>query len=135
MVCWYTPGMEVISRGSSIPSATNIGRMRSLWCSLVSLTSPRIAGKPHQRTIIAAIGPSTEQAARDLGLRVDVVPQVADMPSLVDALAAHVAALRAAGQLPPPKKKRRARKKAETAAPAAGTKTPQPSGGKPAAGA
>ena len=124
------------------PSADIRSMIKTGGFDAVAFTSPStvknlvgIAGKPHQRTIIAAIGPSTEQAARDLGLRVDVVPQVADMPSLVDALAAHVAALRAAGQLPPPKKKRRARKKAETAAPAAGTKTPQPSGGKPAAGA
>ena len=66
-----------------------------------------IAGKPHSRTIIACIGPVTEAEAREQGLRVDVVPEVADIPSLVDALAEHVAGLRAAGQLPPPRKKRR----------------------------
>ena len=33
--------------------------------------------------------------------------KVADVPHLVDALANHVAGLRAAGQLPPPRKKRR----------------------------
>ncbi|MBC3186717.1 uroporphyrinogen-III synthase [Corynebacterium sp. zg-331] len=71
-----------------------------------------IAGKPHRRTIIAVIGPATAQVARELGLRVDVMPQEADVPALVDALAAHVASLRAAGQLPPPRKKRRARRKA-----------------------
>lgn len=70
-----------------------------------------IAGKPHQRTIIACIGPSTKAAAEEMGLRVDVVPEVADVPALVDALADHVAALRAAGNLPAPRKKRRARKK------------------------
>ncbi|WP_018297849.1 uroporphyrinogen-III synthase [Corynebacterium lubricantis] len=70
-----------------------------------------IAGKPHQRTIIACIGPMTAAEAREQGLRVDVVPEVADVPSLVDALADHVATLRAAGQLPPPRKKRRARRK------------------------
>ncbi|WP_394284753.1 uroporphyrinogen-III synthase [Corynebacterium sp.] len=70
-----------------------------------------IAGKPHQRTIIACIGPMTEATAREMGLRVDVVPEIADVPNLVDALAEHVADLRAAGQLPPPKKKRRARRK------------------------
>lgn len=76
-----------------------------------------IAGKPHQRTIIACIGPMTAAEAREQGLRVDVVPDVADVPSLVDALAEHVADLRAAGQLPPPRKKRRARRKpAETPA-------------------
>ncbi|WP_290342468.1 uroporphyrinogen-III synthase [Corynebacterium auris] len=70
-----------------------------------------IAGKPHARTIIACIGPMTAAEAREQGLRVDVVPEVADVPSLVDALAAHVASLRNAGQLPPPRKKRRARRK------------------------
>ncbi|WKD56782.1 Uroporphyrinogen-III C-methyltransferase [Corynebacterium capitovis DSM 44611] len=68
-----------------------------------------IAGKPHQRTIIACIGPMTAAAAREQGLRVDVQPEVADVPSLVDALAHHAATLRAAGQLPPPRKKRRTR--------------------------
>ncbi|MGP5497056.1 uroporphyrinogen-III synthase [Corynebacterium flavescens] len=71
-----------------------------------------IAGKPHTRTIIACIGPSTKAAAEEMGLRVDVVPEVADVPSLIDGLAEHVAALRAAGNLPAPRKKRRSRKKA-----------------------
>ena len=71
-----------------------------------------IAGKPHARTIIACIGPSTRAAAEEMGLRVDVVPEVSDVPSLIDALAQHVAALRAAGNLPAPRKKRRSRKKA-----------------------
>ncbi|MCP1388042.1 uroporphyrinogen-III synthase [Corynebacterium sp. TA-R-1] len=75
-----------------------------------------IAGKPHQRTIIACIGPMAAAEAREQGLRVDVVPEVADVPHLVDALAAHVAELRAAGQLPPPRKKRRARRKPAAAA-------------------
>ena len=72
-----------------------------------------IAGKPHSRTIIACIGPVTEAEAREQGLRVDVVPEVADIPNLVDALADHVAGLRASGQLPPPRKKRRKAAKAE----------------------
>lgn len=71
-----------------------------------------IAGKPHSRTIIACIGPSTRAAAEEMGLRVDVVPEVASVPTLVDALADHVAALRASGNLPAPRKKRRSRKKA-----------------------
>ncbi len=69
-----------------------------------------IAGKPHQRTIIACIGPMAKAAAEEVGLKVDVVPEVADVQFLVDALARHVADLRAAGQLPPPRKKRRSRK-------------------------
>lgn len=70
-----------------------------------------IAGKPHSRTIIACIGPMAAQTAREHGLRVDVMPEVAGVPELVDALAEHVADLRAKGQLPPPRKKRRRRKK------------------------
>ncbi|APT83947.1 uroporphyrinogen-III synthase [Corynebacterium aquilae] len=70
-----------------------------------------IAGKPHTRTIIACIGPMTAAAAEELGLRVDVQPEQANVPALVDALAEHVAKLRAADQLPPPKKKRRSRAK------------------------
>ena len=72
-----------------------------------------IAGKPHSRTVIACIGPVTEAEAREQGLRVDVVPEVADIPNLVDALAEHVAGLRASGQLPPPRKKRRKAAKAD----------------------
>lgn len=68
-----------------------------------------IAGKPHPRTIIACIGPMAAAAAQEVGLRVDVQPEVAGVPELVDALAEHVAALRAADQLPPPRKKRRSR--------------------------
>ena len=75
-----------------------------------------IAGKPHSRTIIACIGPVTAAEAREQGLRVDVVPEVADIPNLVDALADHVAGLRASGQLPPPRKKRRKAAKAEKSA-------------------
>ena len=68
-----------------------------------------IAGKPHARTIIACIGPMAAATAREYGLRVDVMPERAGITDLVDALADHVAALRAAGQLPPPRKKRRKR--------------------------
>ncbi|WP_151549617.1 MULTISPECIES: uroporphyrinogen-III synthase [Corynebacterium] len=71
-----------------------------------------IAGKPHQRTIIACIGPMAAATAKELGLRVDVVPEEASVHNVVDALADHVAQLRATDQLPPPRKKRRSRKKA-----------------------
>jgi len=70
-----------------------------------------IAGKPHARTIIACIGPMAAATAREYGLRVDVVPERASISELVDALAEHVAQLRAAGQLPPPRKKRRRSRK------------------------
>ncbi len=46
-----------------------------------------IAGKPHARTIVAVIGPQTAATAREFGLRVDVQPEVAAVPALVDALA------------------------------------------------
>jgi uroporphyrinogen III methyltransferase/synthase len=63
-----------------------------------------IAGKPHARTIVACIGPQTAETAREFGLRVDVQPEEARVPALVDALAAHAARLRAEGALPPPRK-------------------------------
>jgi uroporphyrinogen III methyltransferase/synthase len=54
-----------------------------------------IAGKPHARTVVACIGPQTAATAREFGLRVDVQPESATVPALVDALAAH-ATVRAA---------------------------------------
>ncbi|HEY9413379.1 MAG TPA: uroporphyrinogen-III synthase, partial [Pseudonocardia sp.] len=63
-----------------------------------------IAGKPHTRTLVACIGPKTAETAREFGLRVDVQPEDALAPALVDALAAHAARLRAEGALPPPRK-------------------------------
>jgi uroporphyrinogen III methyltransferase/synthase len=47
-----------------------------------------IAGKPHDTTILAAIGPQTEATARELGLRVDVLSPKPDVATLVEALAA-----------------------------------------------
>ncbi|MFM9378425.1 uroporphyrinogen-III synthase [Gordonia sp. VNK21] len=66
-----------------------------------------IAGKPHARTIVACIGPKTAETAVEFGLRVDVRPENASVIELVDALAAHAAALRAEGALPPPRRKSR----------------------------
>ncbi|WP_020172273.1 uroporphyrinogen-III synthase [Gordonia polyisoprenivorans] len=66
-----------------------------------------IAGKPHARTIVACIGPKTAETATEFGLRVDVQPENASIPELVDALAEHAARLRAEGALPPPRKKSR----------------------------
>jgi uroporphyrinogen III methyltransferase/synthase len=63
-----------------------------------------IAGKPHARTIVACIGPATAETAQEFGLRVDVQPEEARVTTLVDALAAHAARLRAEGALPPPRK-------------------------------
>ncbi|GAB93337.1 uroporphyrinogen-III methyltransferase/uroporphyrinogen-III synthase [Gordonia rhizosphera NBRC 16068] len=66
-----------------------------------------IAGKPHARTIVACIGPKTAETATEFGLRVDVQPETASVPELIDALAEHAARLRAEGALPPPRKKSR----------------------------
>ncbi len=46
-----------------------------------------IAGKPHNRTVVACIGPQTAATAAEFGLRVDVQPETANIGSLIDALA------------------------------------------------
>jgi uroporphyrinogen III methyltransferase/synthase len=46
-----------------------------------------IAGKPHARTVVACIGPQTAATAKEFGLRVDVQPETASVPALIDALA------------------------------------------------
>jgi len=42
------------------------------------------------RTVVAAIGPVTAEAATQLGLTVTVQPTISTIPALVDAIAAHV---------------------------------------------
>jgi uroporphyrinogen III methyltransferase / synthase len=54
-----------------------------------------IAGKPHESTVIAVIGPQTAQAVRDQGLRVDVESREPSVPALVSALADFALARRA----------------------------------------
>ncbi|KHO30277.1 uroporphyrin-III methyltransferase [Corynebacterium minutissimum] len=116
---WEVDDVVAYRTVRAAPPAAEIRDMiKSGGFDAVAFTSPStvrnlvgIAGKPHARTIIACIGPSTKAAAEEVGLRVDVVPEIADVPMLVDALADHVAALRAAGNLPAPRKKRRSRKK------------------------
>lgn len=61
-----------------------------------------IAGKPHERTVIACIGPQTAATARDLGLRVDVEPEEATVPALAAALAAFAVERRASEAANPP---------------------------------
>jgi uroporphyrinogen III methyltransferase/synthase len=51
-----------------------------------------IAGKPHAKTVVACIGPQTAATAKEFGLRVDVQPETATVPALVDALAEYAAA-------------------------------------------
>jgi uroporphyrinogen III methyltransferase/synthase len=55
-----------------------------------------IAGKPHARTVVACIGPQTAATAREFGLRVDVQPEQATVPALIDALAEFAVARAAA---------------------------------------
>ncbi|MBI1759016.1 MAG: bifunctional uroporphyrinogen-III C-methyltransferase/uroporphyrinogen-III synthase [Actinobacteria bacterium] len=71
-----------------------------------------IAGKPHARTIVACIGPQTAATAAEFGLRVDVEPDVAQVPALVDALAAYAVQLRESGQTVPPSRKSKSKGRA-----------------------
>lgn len=73
-----------------------------------------IAGKPHAATVIACIGPQTAQTAQEHGLRVDVLAQSPDVPSLIETLAQHATALRDEAQDPlwrPSRRKAGARRK------------------------
>jgi uroporphyrinogen III methyltransferase/synthase len=54
-----------------------------------------IAGKPHNSTVVACIGPQTAKTAEENGLRVDVLPETPSVAALAAALAAHGEALRA----------------------------------------
>jgi uroporphyrinogen III methyltransferase / synthase len=71
-----------------------------------------IAGKPHTRTVVACIGPQTAATAREFGLRVDVEPEVAQVSTLVDALAAYAGQLRDSGQTVPPSRKSKSKGRA-----------------------
>jgi uroporphyrinogen III methyltransferase / synthase len=55
-----------------------------------------IAGKPHQVTVIAVIGPQTAQTAKEYGLRVDVMADKPSASALAEALAEYGAKRRAA---------------------------------------
>ena len=74
-----------------------------------------IAGKPHETTVIAVIGPATAATAQELGLRVDVQAPEASIPALVNALAEFAAEHREelgkvgplAARLPKPRRGRR----------------------------
>ena len=46
-----------------------------------------IAGKPHERTVLGAIGPHTAETIAEHGLRLDVMAPEASVSALVDALA------------------------------------------------
>jgi uroporphyrinogen III methyltransferase/synthase len=53
-----------------------------------------IAGKPHDTTVLACIGPQTQATAEEQGLRVDVLAAKPDVATLVESLAAFAAARR-----------------------------------------
>ncbi len=74
-----------------------------------------IAGKPHPRTVVACIGPKTAETAREMGLRVDVEPEVPEVGLLVEALAAHVRHLKETDGVAPPSRSARARSKPKAA--------------------
>lgn len=55
-----------------------------------------IAGKPHPTTVIACIGEQTAQAAQEMGLTVEVLPEETTLPATIAALIAHGEKLRLA---------------------------------------
>jgi uroporphyrinogen III methyltransferase/synthase len=55
-----------------------------------------LCGKPHERTLVAVIGPQTAAAAREAGLRVDVESKVASVAAVTKALGDFVVSSRAA---------------------------------------
>jgi uroporphyrinogen III methyltransferase/synthase len=78
-----------------------------------------IAGKPHARTVVACIGPKTAETARELGLRVDVEPETANVQALVEALATFALELREKNAAAPPKSRRGAKAQGPSAGRAA----------------
>jgi uroporphyrinogen III methyltransferase/synthase len=75
-----------------------------------------LAGRLHERTLVAAIGPQTAAAAREAGLRVDVESKVASVAAVTKALGDFVVASRAAAleaaAAPPPRARKAPAKKA-----------------------
>jgi len=74
-----------------------------------------IAGKPHARTVVAAIGPKTAETAAEAGLRVDVQPATAAVPDLVEALAQYAIELREKLAAMPAKQRRGSKVQGPTA--------------------
>lgn len=78
-----------------------------------------IAGKPHNVTVIACIGPATAKTAEEHGLRVDVMSPEPSVHKLAEALADHgaqrrSAAVEAGEVVKRPSEKRPARRRART---------------------
>jgi uroporphyrinogen III methyltransferase/synthase len=74
-----------------------------------------IAGKPHQRTVVAVIGPKTADTAAEFGLRVDVQPAHSSVPDLVEALAQYAVDLRERLAAMPAKQRRGSKVQGPTA--------------------
>ncbi|HEX5596789.1 MAG TPA: uroporphyrinogen-III synthase [Micromonosporaceae bacterium] len=74
-----------------------------------------IAGKPHARTVVSVIGPKTAETATEFGLRVDVQPQHAAVPDLVEALANYAVELREKLAAMPAKQRRGSKVQGPTA--------------------
>ncbi|GAB4048840.1 bifunctional uroporphyrinogen-III C-methyltransferase/uroporphyrinogen-III synthase [Catellatospora paridis] len=74
-----------------------------------------IAGKPHQRTVVSVIGPKTAETALEFGLRVDVQPEHASVPDLVEALAMYAVELRERLAAMPAKQRRGSKVQGPTA--------------------
>lgn len=74
-----------------------------------------IAGKPHARTVVAAIGPKTAETATEFGLRVDVRPERATVPDQVEALARYAVELREKLAAMPAKQRRGSKVQGPTA--------------------
>ncbi|MBO0869812.1 MAG: bifunctional uroporphyrinogen-III C-methyltransferase/uroporphyrinogen-III synthase [Micromonosporaceae bacterium] len=74
-----------------------------------------IAGKPHTRTVVAAIGPKTAETATEFGLRVDVQPAHASVGDLVEGLAAYAVELREKLAAMPAKQRRGSKVQGPTA--------------------
>ncbi len=74
-----------------------------------------IAGKPHQRTVVSVIGPKTAETAAEFGLRVDVQPEHASVPDLVEALATYAVELRERLAAMPAKQRRGSKVQGPTA--------------------
>jgi uroporphyrinogen III methyltransferase / synthase len=74
-----------------------------------------IAGKPHARTVVAAIGPKTAQTATEFGLRVDVQPEHATVADQVEALATYAVELRERLATMPAKQRRGSKVQGPTA--------------------
>lgn len=74
-----------------------------------------IAGKPHARTVVAAIGPKTTDTATEFGLRVDVQPEQATVADQVEALAQYAVELREKLAAMPAKQRRGSKVQGPTA--------------------